>query len=309
MDTAAENCPPGGGARALGASVIGFGDHTGASPMVLRLGLGMELRRRREAAGITVADAAEVIRASGAKISRMELGRVSFKQRDIADLLTLYRVDDPAERETFLDLARSANAPGWWQLYSDLLPTWFETYLGLEQAAAVIRAYSLVHVPGLLQTREYAQAVIGMAPAQRSSDIQRRVELRMRRQRILTRPDAPTLWALIDESALRRPVGGRAVARAQLAHLLEMNELATVTLQIIPWSYARHPQAGTPFTILRFPQFGVPDIVYQEHLSGAVYINDMTHVNIYRLALDRMVTNLDHPERTALTLRRIHDEM
>src|SRR5690349_15592063 len=184
-------------------------------PTVLRIGLGSELRRRRELAGVTREVAGEAIRASTAKISRLELGRVSFKERDVADLLTLYGVSDPAERAEFLELARNANAPGWWHRYADLLPSWFETYLGLEQAAAVIRTYELQFVPGLLQTRDYARAVTSLAVT-RAEEIERRVELRMRRQYLLDTPNQPMLWAVIDEGVLRRSFGNSAMLRAQI---------------------------------------------------------------------------------------------
>lgn len=309
MDTAPGYCQLGHDLPNLGASVDGLIGYAGASPVVLRLGLGLELRRRREAAEITVAQAAHALRASAAKISRMELGRVSFKERDVADLLALYRVNDPSERQTFLELARNASKPGWWQLYSDLLPTWFETYLGLEEAAAVIRAYELVYVPGLLQTRDYARTITELAPAQQPSDIERRVELRMRRQQLLTGPNPPALWAVIDEGALHRLVGGRDVARAQIAHLLEMNHLPNVALQIIPRTFASHPATGSPFTFLRFRQFGMPDIVYQEHMTGAVYLDKRSDVDHYQIAMDRMVSALDPPTMTAFALSRIYNQM
>jgi len=161
-------------------------------PTVLRIALGTQLRALREAAGLTREAAAESIRGSATKISRLELGRVRFRDRDIADLLALYGKTDPQERRQLLDLAQRANRPGWWQQYADLLPGWFETYLGLEQACSVIRTYECQFVPGLLQTREYAQAVTELAyddPA----EVQRRVELRLRRQRLLTDPTAPVL--------------------------------------------------------------------------------------------------------------------
>ncbi len=187
--------------------VDGAATNEASGPTALRIGLGGELRRRREAAGITREVAGEAIRASPAKISRLELGRVGFKERDVVDLLTLYGVGDATERAEFLALARQANAPGWWHRYSDLLPGWFETYIGLEQAATMIRTYELQFVPGLLQTREYARAVT-LLGHEDAADVERRVELRMRRQEVLTAPAAPTLWAVIDEAALRRSLGG-----------------------------------------------------------------------------------------------------
>ncbi|MGH8966206.1 MAG: helix-turn-helix domain-containing protein, partial [Actinomycetes bacterium] len=190
-------------------------------PTVLRIALGSKLRRLREASGITREAAGYAIRGSSAKISRLELGRTGFKERDVTDLLTLYGVTDEHERDVSLALARQANAPGWWREYGDVLPSWFETYLGLEQAASVIRTYEPQFVPGLLQTEDCARAVIGLGhPSGSGEEIERRVGLRMRRQEVLTKPGAPTLWAVLDEAALWR-LGRRSMMRAQVRHLIE----------------------------------------------------------------------------------------
>jgi transcriptional regulator with XRE-family HTH domain len=303
MNVARNHEPFAGGPGAGGA------EHPGTSgPTVLRIGLGSELRKRREAAGITREVAGDAIRASTAKISRLELGRVGFKERDVADLLTLYGVLDEAERSEFLKLARQANEPGWWHRYADLLPSWFETYLGLEQAAAVIRTYELQFVPGLLQTREYARAVTQLA-CTRTDEIDRRVELRMRRQALLDAPEGPTLWAVIDEAALRRSIGGSELARAQLDHLLEVNDKPNVSLQIAPLSYGGHPAAGGPFTLLRFAQPDLPDIVYLEQLTSALYLDKRSDVEHYALVMDRLVAQVEPPNRTAALLRKIRDEV
>jgi transcriptional regulator with XRE-family HTH domain len=308
MDVARNHEPVAGGSTHAGSARAGVGTGVSGGPTVLRIGLGSELRRRRELAGITREAAGDAIRASTAKISRLELGRVSFKERDVADLLTLYQVDDPAERAEFLELARNANAPGWWHRYADLLPSWFETYLGLEQAAAVIRTYELQFVPGLLQTRDYARAVTALG-ATRNEEIERRVELRMRRQQLLTAPGAPTLWAVIDEAALRRSIGGTDLARAQLSRLLEVNEWPNVSLQIAPLSYGGHPAAGGPFTLLRFAQPDLPDIVYLEQLTSALYLDKRTDVEHYALVMDRLVAQVEPPNRTETILSRIRSEV
>jgi transcriptional regulator with XRE-family HTH domain len=302
MNVARNHEPFAGGAH-------GGAEHSGTSgPTVLRIGLGSELRRRRELAGVTREQAGERIRASTAKISRLELGRVSFKERDVADLLTLYGVVDDAERTEFLDLARQANAPGWWHRYADLLPNWFETYLGLEQAAAVIRTYELQFVPGLLQTREYARAVTQLGST-KAEEIERRVELRMRRQQLLSSPKAPMLWAVIDEAALRRSIGGPDLARDQLDHLLTINEQTNVSIQIAPLSYGGHPAAGGPFTLLRFAQPDLPDIVYLEQLTSALYLDKRSDVEHYALVMDRLVAQVEPPNRTAAILSRIRSEV
>jgi transcriptional regulator with XRE-family HTH domain len=271
---------------------------TSTGPTVLRIGLGGALRRRREAAGVTRERAGEAIRASPAKISRLELGRVGFKERDVADLLTCYGVHDPAERAQFLDLAKEANAPGWWHRYSDLLPGWFETYLGLEQASTMIRTYELQFVPGLLQTREYARAVT-LLGHEDLEDVERRVELRLRRQEVLTAPGAPTLWAVIDEAALRRSLNGPELLRAQLDHLLAMNELPNVSVQIAPLSFGGHAAAGGPFSILRFAEPDLPDIVYLEQLTSALYLDKRSDVEHYALVMDRLCAHIEPPDRTA----------
>src|SRR5215831_16127513 len=253
-----------------------------SGPTVLRLALGAQLRRLREASNLTTGEAAEAIRATHSKISRLERGRSAAKQRDIADLLTLYGVTDQAEREQVLSLARQASTPGWWQQYNDILPRWFELYVGLEKAASIIRTYEVQFVHGLLQTEDYARAVILIANARASAaEIDRRVSVRMKRQQLLAQPGAPELWTVLDEAVLRRPPGGPGVMRAQLAHLLELTALPNLTLQIIPFAVGPHAAAGGPFTILRFPEPDLPDLVYLEQLDSATYLDGPDQVAQY----------------------------
>src|SRR5215472_4529225 len=203
-------------------------------PTVLRILLGAQLRRLREAKRISLEEAGHAIRASHSKISRLETGRVGFKERDISDLLTFYGVTDEQEREALRTLAVRANAPGWWHDYSDVLPHWFETYVGLEEAATQIRSYQVQFVPGLLQTGDYARAVVLLGhPDVSGRELDRRVALRLARQVVLTRPDPPNIWVVLDEAALKRPIGGPAVMRAQLQHLLEFAQRPSVTVQIM----------------------------------------------------------------------------
>jgi transcriptional regulator with XRE-family HTH domain len=278
-------------------------------PTVLRIGLGSMLRRLREQAGIDRETAGHAIRASTAKISRLELGRVGFKIRDVDDLIALYGITDRTRRAEFLDLARRANEPGWWHRYADLLPSWFETYLGLEQAASVIRTFELQFVPGLLQTPDYARAVTRLAYT-RLEEIERRVELRMRRQHLLSQAEPPTLWAVVDESALRRSVGSEpAVLRAQLTHLLEMNERPNVSLQFVPLSHGGHAAAGGSFTLLRFAQPDLPDVVYLEQLTSALYLDKQSDTDHYVMVMDRLVTKLEPPNRAARILDRIRSQL
>jgi transcriptional regulator with XRE-family HTH domain len=260
-----------------------------SGPTALRIALGAQLRRLRESSNLTTVQAAEAIRATHSKISRLERGRTAARQRDVADLLSLYGVTDDAEREKLLALTRQAGAPGWWQPYSDILPRWFELYIGLEKAASVIRTYEVQFVYGLMQTEDYARAVILISNAHApAEEVERRVSLRMQRQQLLTQPGAPELWAVLDEAALRRPPGGRKVMRAQLEHLLELTDLPNVTLQIVPFNVGPHAAAGGPFTILRFPEPDLPDIVYLEQLHSAQYLDQPDDVIDYVTVMDQL---------------------
>jgi hypothetical protein len=268
--------------------------------------LGAHLRRLREAQGVTREEAGWEIRASESKISRMELGRVSFKERDIADLLTLYEVTDPVERQRLLALAQDANTPGWWHRYGDVLPSWFHSYLGLESAAALIRTYELQFVPGLLQTPEYARAVVLLGHASaRQEEVERRVALRMARQAILTRENPAQLWAVVDEAALRRPIGGSKVMRAQLETLIELTQLPNVQLQIIPFEAGGHAAAGGSFTILRFPDGDLPDVVYIEQLTSALYLDKSEDAERYAEAMERLCVEAKPPNQTVRALEAI----
>jgi transcriptional regulator with XRE-family HTH domain len=278
-----------------------------SGPTVPRLLLGGQLRRLREAAGITPDRAGYEIRASRSKISRVEHGRVSFKERDVADLLTLYGVTDDHERRRMLNLAQYANSPGWWSRYDDVMPDWFETYVGLEQATSLVRTYELQFVPGLFQTEEYARAVtvLGHRSAP-SSEVDRRVSLRLQRQQILTRPHGvPRVWAVIDESALRRPLGGRDVMRAQLTHLVGLTELPQVTLQVMPFDRGGHSAAGGSFSILRFAEPDLPDIVYIEQLTGALYLDRPEETDHYREVMNRLSAEAETPMESARQLKEL----
>nr|WP_213450588.1 helix-turn-helix transcriptional regulator [Micromonospora sp. NBRC 107566] len=277
-----------------------------SGPTVLRMLLGSQLRRLREAKNITRETAGYEIRASESKISRMELGRVGFKERDVADLLSLYGVKDRAERQSLLELARQANSPGWWHRYNDVLSGWFSPYIGLESAAALIRTYEVQFVPGLLQTREYARAVVSLDQGRTSEEeVERRVELRMDRQQLLIRPDAPQLWAVVDEAVLRRPIGGAQVMRGQIAALVEATKLPNVRIQVIPFHAGGHAGAGGAFTLLRFAEQDLPDIVYMEQLTSALYLDKRDDLDYYAAAMERLCVEADPPGRTGQILERI----
>jgi transcriptional regulator with XRE-family HTH domain len=272
--------------QAPGGGVAGS---TRGGPTALRIALGAQLRRLREGSGLTTAEAGEAIRATHSKISRLERGRCAAKQRDVADLLSLYGVTDQDEREKLLALSREASVPGWWQQYSDVLPRWLELYVGLEKAASVIRTYEVQFVPGLMQTEDYARAVVLTGNAHvPAGEVERRVTLRMERQRLLTQPGAPELWAVLDEAALRRAPAGPAMLRAQLEHLLELTGLPNVTLQVVPFRVGLHAAAGGPFTILRFPELDLSDVVYLEQLTSAVYLDQPHDVAGYLAVMDQL---------------------
>jgi transcriptional regulator with XRE-family HTH domain len=258
-------------------------------PTALRIMLGAQLRRLREAKGITLEAAGYVIRASGSKMSRLETGRVGFKPRDISDLLTLYGVRDGQERDTLQDLARQASGRGWWHDYADIMPSWFEPYIGLEEAASSIRCYEIQAIPGLLQIPEYSRAFVALRyPGGSEAETQRRVSLLMTRQGVLTRPTPAHLWIVVDEAALRRPVGTPEVMRAQLRHLADMSAWPNVSLQVIPLATTWHAAAGGPFTILRFAEPDLPDVVYIQQLTSALYLDKRDAVDHYLAVMERL---------------------
>ena len=278
----------------------GLALHARGGAVVVRMLVGHQLRRLREAAGVTADQAAEEIRASRPKISRMENGRVGFKARDVADLLTLYGVTDEKTRSGLVTLTRQANTPGWWSKYGDIMADWFEAYLGLETAASVIRSFELQFVHGLFQTEDYARAVTMLghtsAPAQ---EIDRRVSLRLKRQDLLNGPTPPQVWSVLDEGALRRPVGGPAVMRAQLERLVEMSKLRHVTIQVVPFSRGGHAASGGSFTVLRFSEPEVPDVVYIEQLTSALYLDKREDVDHYLEVMNHLSTEALTPTQSA----------
>ena len=261
--------------------------------------LGAQLRKLREAAGITRDDAGYHIRASGSKISRMELGRVSFKERDVTDLLELYKVADAAERDKLIQLTKEANAVPWYQKFQDVVPDWFHVYVGLEEAAQLIRVYEVQFVPGLLQTEGYARATILQgSPGLDPDEVERRVQLRLGRQKLLARENPPRLWVIVDEAALRRPMGGRDVHIAQIERLMDVVGEANITLQVMPFRYGGHAAEGGTFTIMRFPETDLPDIVYMEYLTGAHYIDKAEEVERYAAVMERLSVAGTSPDRT-----------
>ncbi|KEF16094.1 XRE family transcriptional regulator [Streptomyces rimosus] len=262
---------------------------SGGAPTVLRVVLGKRLQDLREKAGLSYEQAAAALDVTHATVRRMEKAEVGLKIPYVEKLLATYGVTDQDEIDGFLKLAREANRPGWWHNFRDVLPEWFSAYVSLESEANLIRGYQPHYVPGLLQTEEYARAVLraGQPHAPRE-EIDRSVALRMERQSLLTRPDAPMLWVVMDETVFRRPIGGPRVMRDQIARLAEAAALPNTRLQIIPFAAGPHPSMYGPFSIFRFPIPELPDIAYAENLVGAVYFDQRDDVSTFLEALDRM---------------------
>jgi transcriptional regulator with XRE-family HTH domain len=284
-------------------------EDTQVDGFVLRMLLGSQLRRLREAANITPERAGYEIRASRSKISRLETGRVGFKVRDVTDLLALYGVTDEPARSKYLYLAGQSHRQDWWTSYSDVLPDWFENYLGLESASSAIRTFEIQFVHGLFQTEDYARAVTLLGhQAAPQDEIERRVGLRVTRQGLLTREDAPRIWSVMDEAVLRRPVGGLAAMRTQLHHLLEVAALPRVTLQVVPFARGGHAGASGSFAILRFEEQYLPDVVYMEQLTGAVYLEQRSDVEHYLAVMDQLSSEALTPDETRLFIEQIAKE-
>jgi hypothetical protein len=274
-------------------------------PTARRIIVGAQLKRLREEAGVTRSSAGYHIRGSESKISRMESGKVGFKHRDVDDLLTLYGEGDSERRARLLELATQANEPGWWQRPGEAVPDWFSEYVGLESAAVRIQTYELLFVPGLLQTRDYALAIVTRGrPEQATPTEHERVDVRMKRQRILERPGAPRLWAVVEEAVLHRPIGGHAVLAAQLDHLAEVARRPNVTLQVLPSELSGYG-SETAFTMLRFAEPDVPDITYIEGLTGALYLDRRAEVEEYSRQMDELTIDALSPEESRSLLGKL----
>jgi transcriptional regulator with XRE-family HTH domain len=275
-------------------------------PTVLRILLGTQLRRLREARGITAQEAARAIRGSESKISRIELGRTSVREVDIIDLLSLYGITDTADREELLTLAAQANQPGWWHQYQDVLPSWFQAYIGLEESAESIRSYDSQFIPGLLQTEEYAAAVLAFGEFS-LEEAERLVYLRKQRQRRFA-AGSLRLWAILDEVALRRRAGSPEIMRAQLDHLSEVCDQPGFALQVVPDAAGAY-MAPSSFSILRFAVPDLPDVVYIEQLTSALYLDKPVDVERYASVMDKLSASGAPPEETKEIIRAIREEM
>ncbi|OAA26676.1 Helix-turn-helix domain-containing protein [Frankia sp. EI5c] len=267
-----------------------------SSPTVRRRRLGAELRRLREAAGVEVEQACEVLRCSASKMSRLENGRIPVRTRDVSDLLGLYGVVDGEHREALLALARESRRHGWWQAYSDVVPAWFEIYIGLEADASSISVYEPQLVHGLLQTADYARAVMRASlPEAPDDEIERRVTLRLDRQTRLRGEGPPRLWVILDEAVLRRPVGGAAAMRAQLEQIVRSAQLPNVTVQVLPFSVGAHAGLGSTFSVLGFADETDHDVVYIEKGAGSLYLERPAEIRRYRVRLDHLMASALSP--------------
>jgi transcriptional regulator with XRE-family HTH domain len=284
-------------------------DLAGGGPAAARLRLGAQLRQLRQAADITREDAAAVIRSSASKITRLELGRTGIKPRDLADLLGRYGAD-PAGQASMMALARTGNNRGWWREYGDAVPGWQSAHVGLEQSASMIRGYEPRFVPELLQTPEYARVLLTSMAGDLDADrTERRLALLLRRQQILHREDPPRVWTVIDEGALRRLVGGPAVMRVQLEHLIDITRLGHVNIQVLPFRAGGHAASGGPVELLRFAGDQLPDVVCLEYLTGAVYPSRPAELACYWDILNQLATQADPPIASTLTIEQLRREL
>ncbi|MFE6887754.1 helix-turn-helix domain-containing protein [Streptomyces sp. NPDC057694] len=274
-----------------------------SAPTVLRMILGRRLRDMRLSAGASLEDAARALRVKTLTIRRLEKAEVALKPLYVEKLLETFGADRQ-EIEEFVDLAERANEPGWWHSYRDVVPGWFTAYVSLETDAKTLRTYEPQYVTGLLQTPEYAHAVLrGGLPNGSEEELARRVELRLRRQGLLDREDAPTLWVVMEEAVLHRMVGSPDVMREQIERLLDMSELPHISIDIVPFTAGAHIGACAPFTYFRFEEPELPDIVYSELLSAAVYLDQREDVVAHLEAHSRMALMTSSDDSRALLNR------
>ncbi|GGM35364.1 transcriptional regulator [Longimycelium tulufanense] len=281
---------------------------TGQSPTVRRRRLAMELRRLREAANKTNEEVARHLGCSPSKISRIELGRRPASPGDVRLLLDFYGVSG-SEAEALVAMARAARQKGWWHAYEDALPETFQVFVGLESGASAIRTFEPMLVPGLLQTEDYARAILMTAVDADPTDVERRVTVRMNRQRLLERANPPHLWALVDEAALRRPVGGPEVMRKQLQRLITEGERPNITLQILPFEIGAHPAMSGAFVMLDFTTPSDPTIVYLDSLTGGLYTEKTVEVQRFSLVWEHLRAKACAPDESAAILAAVVKEL
>lgn len=262
---------------------------TDHSPTVRRRQLIAELKRLREVAGLTQEDLAERLDWHHTKVFRIETGRTGPHPNDVRVMLDEFGITDREQRDALVQLAKEARQRGWWYSYRDVLPSRYEFFIGLEEEATSIRNFELAVVPGLLQTEDYARALVQGGPLElEAEEVERRIEVRMTRQQLLTRPDRPQLWTILDEAAIRRVIGGPDIMRAQLRQLIEMGEQGKTTIQVVPYTVGAHPGTTGPFIILSFAEPGEPDVVYMETIGGNLSVDKPEDVQHYTTAFDHL---------------------
>ncbi|MFE5029396.1 helix-turn-helix domain-containing protein [Streptomyces sp. NPDC056656] len=274
-----------------------------SAPTVLRMILGRRLQDMRLGAGASLEDAAKALRVKTLTIRRLEKAEVALKPLYVEKLLETFGAGRQ-EIDEFVDLAEQANEPGWWHSYRDAVPSWFTAYVSLETDAKTLRTYEPQYVTGLLQTPDYARAVLrGGLPNGSEEELARRVELRLRRQSLLEGEDAPTLWVVMEEAVLHRAVGSPDVMREQIERLLDVSELAHISIDIVPFAAGAHVGACAPFTYFRFEEPELPDIVYSELLSASVYLDQRADVVAHLEAHSRMALLTSSEDSRALLNR------
>jgi transcriptional regulator with XRE-family HTH domain len=279
------------------------------SPTVRRKRLGIELRRLREQRGMTCEQVGEQLDCSGPRISRIETGVIQAKPGDVRELLEVYGIKGE-DADALVQLARDARKKGWWHTYGDVLPKWFEAYLGLEAEAMRIRTFKPLVIPGLLQTEDYARAVLRAVPNASSGEaIDRHVALRMERQAILTRDDPLNLWMVLSETALRVQVGTPEVMQAQLRHLIEVSERPNVTLQVLPFTTAAYVDPVSLFTILEFAAALDPTVVHVEHLTGSLFLEREDEIRRYTVVFDHLMAEAHGTSQSVELISRVADEL
>ncbi|KWX03386.1 XRE family transcriptional regulator [Carbonactinospora thermoautotrophica] len=280
-----------------------------STPTVRRRRVGAELRRIREAAGMTLEDAAKVLECSISKISRMETGHVKARVRDIRELLDAYGLADEQRRNALLNLARNADQQDWWIDFSDVLSSLAQHYLSLESDAAWFCCFQPLVVPGLLQTEDYARAVISAGQIEETPEkVEKRVGIRMARQEILFRPNPVRLWVVLDEAVLRREVGGREVMRGQLKRLADAAVMPNITLQVLPYEVGAHAGIDGPFVLIGFPEREDPDVVFLENMTSSLYLENNEAVYRYKLAFDHIRAEALSPRRSEELIRKLAKE-
>lgn len=273
-------------------------------PTVRSRRLAVELKRFREQAGLTGEQVAEEMGWSVAKVYRIEGDKVRILVRDVERLLRLYKING-GEREAVVELARQARLKDWWQQYSGTIPEWFQFYVGLEAAATGLRGYESELVTGLLQTEQYARAIMSTAPVPDDDDVERQIAVRMERQKRLTSDDPLTVWLVLNEAVIRRVVGGPGVMHGQLAHLAELSALKNVTLQVLPYAAGAHPAMHGAFYMVGFPEPVDPDVVYLEQQTGALYLEKPEDVRRYSLMFDYLRAQALSPEHSVVLIAQL----